>query len=266
MSGWIDPQRNLLTTLLVGGIGTLLVVALAQTVLMGRVNVDRIAPVGDTEVDESRVEVPDTGLAEFEDYMAITRQPVFFSDRRLPVVELVEADEIEDIEPIEEPDDEPVEDLRAVVAGIIITPEMRMAMVRDEAAGKTMLMREGMSLEGEQAAWRIESIAARSASFVSVDGRSSNLELKVNTSGLTAGSPGQIRTPGSRRDRQPEREARDEVVETEEETEAAAETTEDDARARAEEVRRRVAERRAELRAEAERRAQAQQRQRRQDN
>ncbi len=264
MSGWIDPQRNLLTTMLVGAVGLLVVVALVQTVFMGRVNIDRITPVGDTTVDESRVEVPDTGLAEFEEYVAITEQPVFFSDRRLPVVELAEADEIEEIEPIEEPQEEEVEDLRAVVAGIVITPDMRMAMVRDEAAGKTVLMREGMSLEGEQAAWRIDSISARSASFLSVDGRTSDLELQVNTSGLTAGSPGQVQTPASRRERQAERETA-----AEEEAEEATETAEeaqDDARARAEEVRRRVAERRAELRAEAERRAEAQQRQRRQDN
>ena len=263
MTGLFDTQRNLLTTMLIGGIGVLVAAGLVQAILMGRVDVDRIDPIGQTTVDESRVEVPDTGLAEFEEYVAITQQPVFFSDRRLPVVEMVEADEIEEIEMIDEPEDEPVEDLRAVVAGIIITPDMRMAMVRDEAAGKTILMREGMSLEGEQAAWRIDTIAPRSASFVSVDGRTSDLELKVNTSGLTAGSPGQVRTPASRRDRQPEREEPTEQPDTEEEVVA---TTEDDARARAEEVRRRVAERRAELRAEAERRAQAQQRQRRQDN
>lgn len=263
MSGWIDTQRNLLTTLLVGGIGVLAVTGLVQAILMGRVDVDRIDPVGQTTVDESRVAVPDTGLAEFEDYLAITERPVFFSDRRLPVIEMVEVDEIDEIELIDEPEDEPVEDLRAVVAGIIITPDMRMAMVRDEAAGKTVLLREGMSLEGEQAAWRIDSIAARSASFVSVDGRTSDLELKVNTSGLTAGSPGQVRTPAARRDRQPDREEPPDQPDAEEEAVAA---TEDDARARAEEVRRRVAERRAELRAEAERRAQAQQRQRRQDN
>lgn len=262
MAGLIDIQRNLLTTILVGGIGVLVAAGLVQAVLMGRVDVDRIEPVGQTTVDEARVDVPDTGLAEFEDYMAITRQPVFFSDRRLPVVQMAEVDDDEDMEQPEEFEEEPVEDLRAVVAGIIITPEMRMAMVRDEAAGKTFLLREGMSLEGEQAAWRVDAIAPRSASFVSVDGRTSDLELKVNTAGLTAGSPGQVRTPATRRDRQAEQEEQPEQAESEE----AVATTEDDARARAEEVRRRVAERRAELRAEAERRAEAQQRQRRQDN
>lgn len=253
MSGLIDPQRNLLTTLLVAVAGALVVAAVVQQLVVGRVDVDRIPMIGNTDVGDSRVDVPETGLAEFDDYMAITDRPVFFSDRRLPVVELVEGDDgVED--PTDAIEEEPVEALQAVLAGIIITPEMRLALVRDESANKTVTLREGMSLEGEQAAWRLDSIAPRMVSFVSVDGRQSELELKVNTAGLQAGSPGQLRTPASQ--------ASEAGVEPAGEPEARQPAAaEDDARARAEEVRRRVAERRAELRAEAERRAQ-QQRQR----
>jgi hypothetical protein len=263
VSGLIDPQRNLLTTLLVGSIGVLVLVGLILLVLVGRVDLDRIDPIGDTGIGDSQVDVPDTGLANFNEYSAITERPVFFSDRRLPVVEMVEVDDGVDApeDPIEE---ESIEDLKAMVAGIIITPEMRLAMVRDEAANKTVTLREGMSLEGEQAAWRLDAISPRSVSFVSVDGRQSELELKVNTTGLQAGSPGQVRTPASRREAAAE--ADEGVAAQRERAEVDQPTTgaEADARARAEEVRRRVAERRAELRAEAERRAQLQRQ--RQDN
>lgn len=262
MSGLIDPKRNLLTTLLIGGIGVLAVVGVTQTVLMGGVDLDRIPMIGDAGIGDSQVELPETGLADIDEYTAITERPLFFSDRRLPVVEIVEApdDPEEPDDPIQE---DPVEALRAVVAGIIITPEMRLALVRDEAANKTVTLREGMSLDGEQAAWRIETIGARQVSFVSVDGRQSELELKINTAGLQAGSPGQVQTPASRRASQADEAASEERREAEAEAgqQPVANGAESDARERAEEVRRRVAERRAELRAEAERRAQ-QQRQR----
>ncbi len=260
MIGLLDTRRNLLTTLLVAGIGGLVLVGGAQTLLLGRANVDRIAPSGEVAIDSSDVDAPETGLEQFDSYRAITERPVFFADRRLPVVEVLDEAE-EDEEPLPEIVEEGnIDDLRAVVAGIVITPDMRLAMVRDEAANKTVMLREGMSLEGEQAAWRLERIMPRTVSFVSVDGRESDLELKVNTAGLTAGSPGQVRTPASQRQAP-------EPVPTDDQAEAGTEAEEvspadADARARAEEVRRRVAERRAELRAEAERRARMQQQRR----
>ncbi len=256
MAGFLDTRNNLLTVLLIGAIGLLGIGMVAQMLLLGRVDTDRIAPSGSTEVDESQVDVPETGLAAMDEYMAITARPVFFSDRRLPVVELPEeGDEALVDESLEE--DEPINELKASVAGIIITPEMRLAMVRDDAAGKTLVLREGMSLEGEQAAWKLDSIATRQVNFVSVDGRESLLELTVNTSGLTAGSSGL--QPRNNTVQPPP----DGEVDRRQPTPSEPENTQQaDARARAEEVRRRVAERRAELRAEAERRAQMQQQRR----
>lgn len=254
MSGLFDTRRNLLTVMLIGVVAILVAAAVAQMLVLDRVDLDRISPSGRTTIDDAAVEVPDPGLDAPGSYAAITNRPVFFSDRSLPVVEMPDpAEEMpEPVEPEEEP--EPIEDLKAVVAGIVITPEMRMAMVRDEVAGETLVLREGMSLEGEQAAWRLNSIAPRRVNFVSVDGRESDLELEVHTSGLTAGSPGNVRTP-ARATREPTEEAPQEPEAETEQADPTAESAADDARARAEEVRRRVAERRAELRAEAERRA-----------
>ena len=264
MTGLFDTRRNLLTTLLVAGIATLVLVGGAQTLMLGRASVDRILPSGEVAIDARDVDVPETGLEQFDSYRAITERPVFFADRRLPVVEVLEEAEEDDEPPPPMAEEEDIEDLRAVIAGIVITPDLRLAMVRDEAANKTVMLREGMSLDGEQAAWRLERIEPRGVSFVSVDGRESGLELKINTAGLTAGSPGEIRTPASRRD-SPEQDASETPAETRaaEGTEAEEASPADaDARARAEEVRRRVAERRAELRAEAERRARMQQQRR----
>ncbi len=246
----IDTRENLLTTILAGLTGLLVLLGLALLVVFGRVSVDRVAPSGDTSVPSVAVASAESGLEPLEEYAEIVRRPVFFSDRRLPVLEVAGVDEdlMPEPEVEEEVDEEPVPDLKATVAGIVITPDLRMAMINDQEVNRTVVLREGMSLEGEQAAWRLDRISARQVDFVSADGQRTNLELKVNTRGLTA--------PRLRQ------RSRDADVESEEapangEDERA--ELDDEARSRAEEIRRRVADRRAELRAEAERRAQEQQ-------
>lgn len=245
-----DPQKNLLTTLLALLIGGLVIVAAGLFLVLGRVQLDRIEPVGDTSVPPLVVAAPQTGLEAFEEYNEILRRPVFFSDRRLPVLQAEDFDE-QALAIEEPPEPEPVSELKASVAGIIITPEMRMAMIRDQEANRTVLLREGMSLEGEQAAWRLDRIEPRLVNFVSVDGRSAGLELEVNTRGLAAPA---ARVAAAARETEPA-EASDAA------SAAPVAGVDDEARTRAEEIRRRVAERRAELRAEAERRAQQQQQQ-----
>lgn len=244
----IDPKNNLLTTLLAGTIGFLVLLGLLMFLVLGRVNLDRIEPLGDTSVAAVAVTVPQTGLEVFEEYNEILRRPVFFSDRRLPILRASDF-EGEDFELAQDiVQEEPIAELNASVAGIIITPDMRMAMIRDQGANRTLVLREGMSLEGDQAAWRLESIEPRMVNFVSVDGRSTGLELEVNTRGLTR--------PASPRATEAPTAAEPAAAEDNPEQAAAGD---DETRTRADEIRRRVAERRAELRAEAERRAQQQQ-------
>lgn len=247
-----DVQRNLLTTLLAAGIGALVLAGGAMALLMGRPDVGAIEPQGNTEASEVQVDVPETGLKEFSEYSAIVERPVFFSDRELPVVE---APGDEEQMMAEEEEVEEIQELKAAVAGIVITPEMKLAMVSDEQAGKTFVLREGMSLEGEQAAWKLDTIQPRHVSFVSVDGRQTDLELQVNTSGMAAPAP-------ASRDNQSQTEGQQPTEQDAQQGEQR--QASEEARARAEEIRRRVAERRAQLRAEAERRAR--QRQQQQDN
>ncbi len=234
-----DPQRNLLTTLLAGALGVLGVLALIVLLLMGRPNVERIAAApgpGPVLID---ARLAASGLADAEYYGVIVERPLFFENRRLPpTAQLADSGDEED--EIEEVVIEVAGDLKAKLAGVVITPEVRLAMIADAAAQKTLLLREGMALEGDQAAWRIEEIRPRHVTFVADGGRRASLELTVETRALAAGQAPPPRTPAEPR----QGEVRDAQTEPDEE-----------ARARAEEVRRRVAERRAQLRAEAERRA-----------
>ncbi|HEY7906115.1 MAG TPA: hypothetical protein VIC53_04245 [Wenzhouxiangella sp.] len=235
----LDVEKNLLTTLLVAFVGVLGLVGLVFLGSFLRTHVDRIAPADEQAISANPVEAPDTGLEELGQYAAIIERPVFFPDRRLPVLAMAEENEEVDFEPIPEPD--PIEPLKAVVAGIIITPEAKIAMVNDEVAGKVMVLREGMSLEGEQAAWQLSEITERKAEFVSVDGQRSALELQVYTEGLVAGDSGLAANTT-----QGDGAASGEQVDPEE------------AQSRADLIRQRVAERRAELRARAAERAQGQ--------
>lgn len=242
----LDTEHNLLTVLLLGGIAFLLVLGLLSFVLFGRVNVDAIDAATIPPRASLDARTPDISLDELSEFAVITNRPLFFADRRLPIIN--SGDEVAE-QPQEEeaPVEEPTPDLNAKVAGIVITPDMKLAMVNDQNTNQTLVLREGMSMEGEKAAWRVEEIRDRGVRFVTDRGEQAELELEVETRALAAApAPRRANQAASEPSAQPNQPAANQ------DAEAAA-------RARAEEVRRRVAERRAQLRAEAERRAREQQ-------
>ena len=244
----LDTHKNLLSVILVAGIGVLLLVGLVAFFLLGRADVDSITPSGaqNSLLDEPVTDNPE--LAGISEYMAIIERPVFFADRQLPVIELAGDAEETAFEPEPEPEPEvEIPDLEATVAGIIITPDLKLAMVTDNASKETLVLREGMAMAGEKSAWKLAEIRARGVQFQTDGGRTEDLEMEVETSALETGAQPARRTASNGNNRQQDgSEPADE-----EEAESAA-------RARAEEIRRRVAERRAQLRAEAERRAREQ--------
>ncbi|MFU8877522.1 MAG: hypothetical protein ACNA7E_05220 [Wenzhouxiangellaceae bacterium] len=239
-----DTEKNLLSTIFSVAIGALVVIGLLAFVVLGRVNVDRIASTGAPEELLSRTLAERPVMGEISAYLSVIEQPVFFPDRRLPVPQLAAGD---DEQGIQEPEPEPaveIPDLEAFVAGIILTPETKLAMITDRGTNETLLLREGMAMAGDKSAWKVESIQPRTVEFATEGGRRARLEMEVETRALKSGQPVVVRTSS------PEPDA--EMAEAEAEPGDA----EAEARARAEEIRRRVAERRAQLRAEAERRAQ----------
>lgn len=236
----LDTERNLLSTLLIVGTGALVAIGLLAFLVLGRANVDRIAAAGAPEALLSQSLAQRPALDEISAYLSIIEQPVFFPDRRLPVPQLAEGDDGEQGEPEPEPAVE-IPDLEALVAGIIITPDTKLAMITDRGTNETLLLSEGMTMTGDKSAWKVELIQPRVVSFATEGGRKARLEMEVETRALKSGQPVVAR-----------------VAEPDEQPEAVAGEQGDaeaEARARAEEIRRRVAERRAQLRAEAERRA-----------
>lgn len=182
-------------------------------------------------------------LAEEDSYRLVGQRPLFNDDRR-PYIGDEEALP-PGVGPDGKPIDDPPVDLTAVVAGIIITPEHRIAMVRDEKTRKTMKVREGMPLEGELGSWSVREIEPRKVSFDGQDGSEAELELLVHTQALPGGARKAARTSNARRNR----------ARNDDESKA---DNDKNNESRAEEIRRKVAERRAQMRADAARRRQQQ--------
>ena len=245
----LDTRHNLLSVILAAGIGVLMLMALLAFFVMGRADVDSISPSSAPKslLDEPVARNPE--LADVSEYMTIIERPVFFADRQLPVLELAGdgGETASEPEPAAGPEME-IPDLGATVAGIIIAPEVKLAMVTDNASNETLVLREGMAMTGEKSAWKLAEIRARGVRFETDGGRTEDLEMEVETSALKTGAPPSRRTASN--GQQDGGESASEPADRQE--------AESAARARAEEIRRRVAERRAQLRAEAERRAREQ--------
>ena len=186
-------------------------------------------------------------LPELEEFAAITERPLFNESRRPEIKEpALLTDEGEEEEVATAP-------LDISVRGIIITPDVKLALLTDNRTKESMRLREGMPLEGEMAGWTLTEIQPRKLVFDGDSLGQAEVELQVHDKAL-ASAP----TPAVR----PSSPAGEEPAAAEEapaagngENQAALQSAE----ARAEEIRRRVAERREQLRAEAERRRQLQQ-------
>jgi len=69
--------------------------------------------------------------------------------------------------------------LKGALTGVIIAGELKLAMVRDEA-NKTMRLRPGQSLPGEQSAWKLVEVRPRSAMFEAPGLGQQELKLQIS--------------------------------------------------------------------------------------
>lgn len=177
-------------------------------------------------------------LGDIEDYAVTAEAPLFNEDRK-PDPNAGASDLLADEGLGDEPAPVPLD---VAVRGIIITPGVKLAIITDQKSKESQRVREGMPLEGELGGWTLAEIGPRKLVFDGHTMGRSEVELQTYTKALPGGaSP--VRTSvstgaGEKQDAEAEPTDADEAA----------------AVARAEEIRRRVAERRAQLRAEAERR------------
>jgi len=165
-----------------------------------------------------------------EKYTVITERPVF-NQSRMPELNL-ELDENADEELEQDDIDAPEMEL----AGVIITPSLRMATLREKDNPKSLVAFEGRPLEGNYGTWQISRIEPREVTLSSGDGEELQLQLQIHD--VKIAEPPKPEVPQDKSEEGRERDlAADEG---------------DRPLSRAEEIRQRIAERREELRRAAE--------------
>jgi len=190
------------------------------------------ASEGDDEVsvEALRLNVPELAESEPLEAFAVISERPLFSENRQPEL-LAEAGEGDE----DELEDQPVDAPEVELAGVVITPTLRMATLRLKDAGESLVAFEGQPLEGNYGSWHVSRVAPREVVLSSGAGEEVQLALQIHDA--------QIAPPPK-----PEPRAGSQAAET-----AAAEAGEEDRPlSRAEEIRRRIEERREELRRAAE--------------
>ena len=161
-----------------------------------------------------------------ETFAVVTDRPVF-NESRQPELESEADPDADDPENLAE---EPVDAPELVLAGVVITPSLRMVTLRPKSARESLVAFEGQPLHGDYGSWHVSRIAPREVTLASGDGRELQLQLQVHDA--------QIAPPPAVN---PAEAAAQEA--------AAADAGEEERPlTRAEEIRQRIAERREELR------------------
>jgi hypothetical protein len=177
----------------------------------------------------SELNIPELEDSEpLESYSVITERPVF-NESRLPVLDDAADGEVDELLADEDVDAPEVE-----LAGVIITPSIRMVTLKSKERPDSLVAFEGQPLEGNYGSWQVSRIAPREVTLSSDNGEELVLKLQVHDAIIEA--PPKMETEGKDRDKQVPAEK---VADNEDP---------DRPLTRAEEIRQRIAQRREELR------------------
>lgn len=111
-------------------------------------------------------------------FAEITQRPLFSEDRK-PIPPDALAAEAEPAAP-------PTAPLQVILTGVIITPKVQLAMFHDNTTNKSVSLKEGMPLPGNQSGWTLVEIQPRKVVFTDPADKTQEVELKVAGS---TGSP-----------------------------------------------------------------------------
>jgi hypothetical protein len=159
----------------------------------------------------------------------IAMRPMFNADRS-PYVEPPEAPDVE-------PPGEEIPEIKAQLTGVVITPEQSYAMILDTATNQRETYKVGMPLDGEQGGWTLNSIQSRKVTFVSDNDETVELELEVYSKQLKAGKQAGKNRPSNNKGSNSQKKSGEAIRE--------------EKKKNADDIRKKIAERRAQMRAEA---------------
>ncbi|HET8940549.1 MAG TPA: hypothetical protein VFN13_00995 [Rudaea sp.] len=158
---------KLLTVVLAATCGILLLAVLALQFGFGRgfrwLPLDATAAaMGADKVDRNPFTLPP------EAQFAATMQRPLFNEDRKPTPD--EPDEPETPPP-------PKVALTVELTGVILTPQLHLAMIRDKTKNDTIALKEGMPMPGDEGGWVLTEIKPRSVIFREVSGDEVEVEL-----------------------------------------------------------------------------------------
>jgi general secretion pathway protein N len=176
---------KLLSLVLAGACGVLFLLALALQLGVGR-GYAWLAPEIDTAgINAGHIDSTPFKLPAESEFAATQERPLFNEDRKPSP---------------DEPDDSgappapPPVPLNIALTGIVLTPDVRLAMVQDKAKSNSVALKEGMPMPGDQGGWTLTKINSRSAIFRESSGDEVEVELTTavanpSASGRPAGGP-----------------------------------------------------------------------------
>lgn len=189
-------------------------------------------PVDPASADSDlSLDVPELTESEpIDRYAVITERPVFNPSRQ-PEVMLDPADDA-----LEEELEEEVDAPEVELAGVIITPSLRMVTLKQKESEESLVAFEGQPLEGDYGSWHVSQIEPRQITLSSGSGEHVELSLVIHDQAMQAPAVPEKENAESASPAENEKSSRDS----------------DAPLTRAEEIRQRIAQRREELRRAAE--------------
>lgn len=179
--------NRLLGIVLAGICGCLLLLALILQAGWGRgyrwATPDDSAALAATNIDRETFKLPSE-----KDYAATDARPLFNEDRK-PTPEIPDEPAKPDVPP---------STLNIALTGIVLTPQLHLALIQDKAKNSTISLREGMPMPGDQGDWTLTELKPRSAIFKQAPG-GEEVEVELTTAVASqkapAGKPGKPGAP-----------------------------------------------------------------------
>lgn len=169
---------NLLTVILAGVCGVLLLLTVALQLGFERGyswlpldSQQAAAGIGSGKVNQAPFNLPPE-----KDFAETTQRPLFNEDRQ-------PTPPGDDDTP--EPPAPPKVALNIDLTGIILTPNLHLAMIHDKSDNSTVALKEGMPMPGKQGGWTLTEIKPRSAVFREAQGDEVEVELTTAVAGPT---------------------------------------------------------------------------------
>ena len=156
------------TVILAAICGVLLLLAFVMEAGYGRgyrwLPPDDSADLADASIDREPFKLPSK-----VSYAATDARPLFNEDRK-PTPEAPD-------EKVEPPP--PSVPLNISLTGIVLTPQLHMALIQDKSKNTTISLKEGMPMPGDQGGWTLIEIKQRSAIFKETAGDEVEVELST---------------------------------------------------------------------------------------